>query len=169
MLSRKISTFWKGLELAQNINTLVEKWSKLKCCALREAFIGSQMKLVRVDDATNAKLILESFLKDIILSSSVLTVWKINHFSLTHILRETNFGEFQNTQIIFRENKICPTFKINPSYSYKSLILKPTGNGSIIWLSHDFRLPRHYTSSSFLSRKKFLFNHKNAVGLFLYL
>ena len=49
------------------------------------------MKLVRVDDATNAKLILESFLKDIILSSSVLTVWKINHFSLTQILREINF------------------------------------------------------------------------------
>ena len=41
------------------------------------------MKLVRVDDATNAKLILESFLKDIILSSSVLTVWKINNFSVT--------------------------------------------------------------------------------------
>ena len=33
-------------------------------------------------------------------------------------------------QIIFRENKICPTFEINPSYFYKSLILKPTGKES---------------------------------------
>ena len=61
------------------------------------------------------------------------TMWKFKNFCYLKFLLfsvKSVLGEKHtkwDMYIIFRENKICPTFEINPSYFYKSLILKPTG------------------------------------------